>query len=121
MTQEYYYAQYERQERERQYYAEQDRQRRAALQQRVGQIETRMNSLAEYARQVERAAQQADWEARWAQHKARAATPAPAPPPADRGPTYAEIQRAARAPRPVQVSSVIDPLVSSPGSNIRMR
>jgi hypothetical protein len=97
--------------------------RRAVAASRIAQIETAMNQLGNYIEQKSKRAAEAAWQARWDAHKARvaAATPAPAPSPSDREPTREEIKRAARAPREPYISSVIDPLVSSPGSNIRSR
>jgi hypothetical protein len=95
---------------------------RALAAHRIGQIESAMNVLENYIEERSKQAAEAEWQRRWDIHRARAAaTPAPAPPPADREPTYEEIKRAARLPRTIQVPSIIDPLCTSPGANIRMR
>jgi len=114
---------YEAQQRAEQQRRYEQQQRALAIGRKIGRLETSMSvfesALENYQRQAQQAARQTQWEEQERAHKARvaAATPAPAPPPAD---AYEEIKRAARAPRPVYVSKVIDPLCSSPGSNIRM-
>jgi hypothetical protein len=128
--QQYYERQYYLQQQREQQYREQQRraavaadaQRRADAVARIGQIESAMNLIGNYIEQQSKQAAENEWRRQSEAHRARAAAiPAPAPPPANREPTRDEIKRAARAPRPIQISSVIDPLVSSPGSNIRMR
>ena len=115
-------------EAQREYEAQQNRiaaqrveaARRAAAAARIARIETAMNQLGHYIEQQRKQAAEAAWQARWDAHRAEAAAPKPGPAPTKTEPSYDEIRRAARAPRPIQVSSIIDPLCSSPGSNIRM-
>jgi hypothetical protein len=113
---DYDYEAQRRAEQQRRY----DQQQQAlAIGRKIGRLETSMSVFESALENYQRQAQQAAWEEQERAHKARvaAATPTPAPPPVD---PYEEIKRAARAPRPVHVSKVIDPLCASPGSNIRM-
>jgi hypothetical protein len=116
-----FYSDYDYQAQQR---AEQQR-RAVAIGQRIGQLDAAISMVLTAHRKAEADAEQRRLEADWARRQ-QAAQPAPAPAPAtpqadDHWPTYAEVQAFARAPRKVEVQSIRDPMIFSPGANVRIR
>jgi hypothetical protein len=91
---------------------------------RLAQVEMAMKLLSH---EIEQHNARANWDAAQRAYAARMAAQKPTPPAAPQGPeslpenpSYEQIRAAARAERKPVLQSVINPLVTSPGANIRM-
>ena len=88
---------------------------------RISRLDVALGLVGKYIQQNQEQAEQRRLEAIYARHQQASQQPTPAHPAQDHYPTYAEVQAAARAPRKVEVQSVVDPMVFSPGANVRIR